>query len=133
MTSLLDEGIGNVTTALKQTGMWNSSLFIFSSDNGGPVRGDCNCASNYPFRGGKYTSYEGGVRVTSFVSGGFLPAKRRGANSSALIHISDWYATFAFLAGVPAADDVPGVPGIDSVNAWPVQPLSRPALCGARS
>lgn len=70
-------------------------------------------------RAGKYTSYEGGIRVTSFVSGGFLPAQRRGANCSALVHISDWYAVFSFLAGVPAADDAPGIPGIDAVNVWP--------------
>lgn len=120
MTAVLDEGLGNITSALKRTGMWNSTLFVFSSDNGGPVRGDCGCASNFPWRGGKYTSYEGGIRVTSFVSGGFLPAARRGANSSALIHISDWFAVFSFLAGVPAVDDTPGVPGIDSVNIWNV-------------
>lgn len=70
-------------------------------------------------RAGKYTSYEGGIRVTSFVSGGFLPAERRGANCSALVHISDWYSVFSFLAGVPAADDAPGIPGIDAVNVWP--------------
>ena len=36
-------------------------------------------------------AYEGGIRVTSFVTGGFLPPAQRGTNSSILLHISDWY------------------------------------------
>ena len=43
---------------------------------------------------------EGGVRVASFMSGGFLPPKSRGASSAALIATADWLGTFASLAGV---------------------------------
>ena len=33
----LDEGIGNVTRALKAAGLWESTLIVFTADNGGPT------------------------------------------------------------------------------------------------
>lgn len=74
----------------------------------------------FHLQGGKYTLWEGGLRVSAFVTGGVLPAKMRGVNISAPVHICDWYATFSHLAGVDPTDDHPGVPSIDSVNQWPV-------------
>jgi len=44
-------------------------VVVFLSDNGGiPEHG----SSNYPFKGGKGTYYEGGVRVPCFLAGGFV-------------------------------------------------------------
>lgn len=60
------------------------------------------------------------MRSASFVSGGVLPASRRGQNESRLVHITDWYSTFCHLAGVDPSDSHPGVPDIDAVNQWPV-------------
>jgi arylsulfatase I/J len=36
MMSCVSEGTGNVTRALKKAGMWETTLFLWSSDNGGP-------------------------------------------------------------------------------------------------
>jgi hypothetical protein len=61
----------------------------------------------------------GGVRVASFVSGGWLPARVRGTVSHALIATADWYGTFAALAGVDPSDGraaAYGLPPIDSVD-----------------
>ena len=41
-------------------------------------------------RQGKYTFFEGGVRVNAFVTGGLLPAAMRGKNITAPVHICDW-------------------------------------------
>lgn len=49
MVSAVDEAIGNVTDALKTKDMWNSTLMLISSDNGGPHDHE----SNYPLRGSK--------------------------------------------------------------------------------
>jgi len=119
MSSVLDEMVKNVTQALKKKGMWDNTLFIFSSDNGGPIDTNQASASNFPLRGGKYSGWEGGSRAVAFVSGGLLPPAQRGRNITAPIHIADWYATFAKLAGVDPADDHPGIPPIDSVDQWP--------------
>ena len=37
MTTALDDGIGNVTRALREAGMYDTTLIIFYADNGGPL------------------------------------------------------------------------------------------------
>jgi arylsulfatase I/J len=119
-SSVIDEGLANVTEALKSKGMWDNTLLVVSSDNGGPAFSDQGSASNYPMRGGKYTLFEGGIRVNAFVTGGLLPAAMRGKSTSAAMHIADWYTTFSGLAGVDFADDHDDVPSVDGVDQWPV-------------
>ena len=80
-------------------------------------------ANNYPLRGGKFSNVEGGVRVNSFVTGGYLPKSQRGTVQEGLIGIEDWYSTFCALANVNPTDFVAaeaGVPPIDSLNMWPL-------------
>lgn len=140
MIAFLDDQIANITGMLKAKGMWNNTLMVLSSDNGGYVKplGPCSksdplrgitCmtgeagANNYPLRGGKYSWFEGGIRANSFVSGGYLPERVRGTKQHGLIHITDWYATYSHLAGVDPADKIgeaAGVPPIDSINVWPL-------------
>jgi arylsulfatase B len=118
MVACLDEGIRNVTEALKSyPNAWENTLFIFSADNGGETGGGGN---NWPRRGGKYTDFEGGTSVAAFVSGGYLPPAVRGTSSSAIIHICDWHLTLSKLAGATPAPPTPkGVPLPDSIDAWP--------------
>ena len=57
MLTELDFGVGNSSAALKRTGLWENSVLIFASDNGGPL----NHGTNGPkSRGGKWTFWEGG-------------------------------------------------------------------------
>ena len=124
MVSIMDEVVGNVTDAMKNKSMWDNTLVVFSSDNGGPVDLQENAANNWPLRGGKYSLFEGGLRVAAFVSGGFIPKALRGTTNNGIVHIADWYATLSSLAGVDptdhrAAADPQGLPPIDSIDMWP--------------
>ena len=91
--------------------------------SGGPVymsgRGGGN---NFPLRGGKASNFEGGIRVNGFVSGGVIPAGRRGTKLDGLITGWDWYATFVHgIGGLDPADvEAAGaeLPPIDSVDQW---------------
>ena len=59
----LDAGVGKVVKALKRSGLYDNSVIIFSTDNGGVGNG----ASNFPLKGAKEELYEGGVRGVGFV------------------------------------------------------------------
>jgi len=150
MVNFLDDQLLNITETMKQLGLWDNTIMVLSSDNGGYVkaeRGPCNTtaydphalnrdeghgtacfngeagANNYPLRGGKYSNFEGGIRVNAFVSGGFLPDKVRGTKLDEIIHIADWYGTFCKMVGVDPTDTwakKSGLPPVDSFNMWPL-------------
>ena len=65
MLAHLDQGIGQVVGALKETGAWDNTLFFFLTDNGGAAAME---ADNSPLRGTKQYNYEGGVRTPFVVS-----------------------------------------------------------------
>ena len=103
-----DVHIGRIVGALKQKQMYDNTLVIYSADNGGVTDGN-----NYPLRGEKHTSFEGGMRVTAFVSGGknVIPESKRGTTDNSIYHIVDWYPTICHLAGVDdCSDNAPTAP-----------------------
>lgn len=52
MISVLDQGVGEVVKALKDSRMLKDTVIVFYSDNGGPTIGmHSTNASNYPLRG----------------------------------------------------------------------------------
>jgi arylsulfatase I/J len=124
MSRILDDGIGNVTVALKEAGLWDDTLLFFAADNGGWAEaraGDPSGASNYPLRGSKTSDFEGGIRAVSFLNGGknVLPDNVRGGHHTGYISIADWYGTLLTMVGVDPTDNVPNLPPVDSNNFWP--------------
>jgi arylsulfatase I/J len=124
MAAILDEGIANLTEALKETGLYENTLIVVSSDNGGWIQLDRG-GNNYPLRGGKTTDYEGGVRTAAFVTGGFLERSAPhllGSRSNLLMHMVDWYATLIGIGTSKLIDDrhqeSKDVPPVDSLNVW---------------
>uniref|UniRef100_A0A7S4SZ52 Sulfatase N-terminal domain-containing protein n=1 Tax=Alexandrium monilatum TaxID=311494 RepID=A0A7S4SZ52_9DINO len=123
MTLFLDETAGELVRAMKAKGLWENTLVIFTSDNGGPIY-EPGSANNYPLKGGKYSDWEGGVRTNAFVSGGFIPPERRGARHTGVVSIADWYGLVSELAGVDQEDKAAA-----EANAWLAKqglPLLKP-------
>ena len=122
--NFIDDALALVVDALKTSGMWDNTLFILTSDNGGPIYDNGYAgASNWPNKGGKTSNWEGGVRGNGIVSGGLLPPSRRGVVETGFVSIEDWYATLCALAGVDKTDTraaAAGLPPVDSLNLWPM-------------
>lgn len=60
----LDQGVGRILRAVKDTGEADNTQVWFLSDNGGIAKVKTN---NLPLRGNKLTTFEGGVRVPACV------------------------------------------------------------------
>ena len=111
MLSALDEAVGQIVAAVDRKGLRKDTLFLFSSDNGGPQPGIVT--SNGPLRGAKATLYEGGVRVPAFVT--WEGRVKPGTVVNAPLHMVDWYPTLLTLAGVSPDQSLP----LDGRDAWP--------------
>ena len=102
MIRALDRNVGKVLAALKQNGLENDTLVIFTSDNGG-----ANYIGlpdiNRPYRGWKATFFEGGIHVPFFLK---WPAViPRGATFAAPVAHVDIFATAAGAAGAALPSD----------------------------
>lgn len=111
MLAALDEAVGQIVAAVDKSGERKNTLFIFSSDNGGPSPGQIT--DNGKYRAGKGTLYEGGVRVAAFATwDGQIKA---GATLREPLHAVDWYPTLVKLAGSKARQKLP----LDGKDLWP--------------
>jgi arylsulfatase A-like enzyme len=119
MVAAMDEAVGQITAAIDDAGMRTNTLFIFSSDNGGPRPGIVT--SNGPLRAGKATLYEGGVRVAAFAT--WDDRIKPGSKVNAALHITDWYPTLLKLAGASLDQKLP----IDGRDAWPAITAGAPS------
>jgi len=104
----VDGSVGRVLDAVREQGLAERTLVIFTSDNGGTQRG-----LNTPLRGHKGSTLEGGMRVPTIAWWpGQIPA---GTASDAISGMFDIPPTFAALAGTPLPTDRK----IDGTNLWP--------------
>ncbi len=98
----LDRSVGRVLAALREHGLEDNTLVIFTSDNGGA--GYLGLPSvNQPYRGWKITFFEGGVHVPFAMR---WPARiEPGRTYREPVHHFDIYATAAAAAGAPMPED----------------------------
>jgi len=122
MLAAMDEAVGQIVAAIEEKGLRQRTLFIFSSDNGGPRPG--KVTDNSPLRGGKGGLYEGGVRVCAFVTwDGHVPVGKRLKEP---LHIVDWFPTLLNLAGASLGSENQELP-LDGLDLWPTLTAGRPS------
>ena len=108
----LDDNIGRVLSAIEKEGLEKETLIIFVSDNGGsPLTG----ANNTPLTGGKYSLWEGGIRVPMAVS---WPGKiKAGKVNANYVSTLDILPTIASIADLDLNDKT-----IDGINLMKPDP-----------
>ena len=112
MIRSLDRGVGEILQALKDNGLEENTLVMFTSDNGGA--GYIGLPDvNKPFRGWKISMFEGGIHVPFFAK---WPARiPAGTVVTDPVHHFDLYATAAAAGGA----DMPQDRKMDGVNLVP--------------
>ncbi len=100
MIESVDQSVGRIWGTLKEEGLLENTLVIFTSDNGGYISysgGFENISSNGPLRGQKTQVYEGGHRVPTIA---FWPGKIKPGVTDQTSISMDWFPTFAKMAGI---------------------------------
>lgn len=99
MIRALDDGVGAVMEALRETGQDENTLVLFTSDNGGLATAEGSPTCNAPLSEGKGWMYEGGVREPLIAwAPGKIPA---GRISPQILTSPDFYPTLLEWAGLP--------------------------------
>ncbi len=119
MVTRMDKEIGRLLKTLDDLGLADHTLIVFSSDHGATFEAGNKGTSAYhdsnrPFRGGKRTLWEGGIRVPGVVRWpGKVPA---GKLSDESVHMTDLLPTFVAAAGAAVEPDWK----VDGKNLLPV-------------
>lgn len=122
MIRSLDRNIGRVLKALKDQGVDDNTLVIFTSDNGGAHYIGVD-GLNKPYRGWKATYFEGGTRVPYFIR--WPNAIPQGATYPAPVSHFDIFGTAAAAAGIPVPKDR-AIDGVDLLPFIKGQTSGRP-------
>lgn len=110
MVHRLDVNVGRIVKTLKKQKIYDNTVIVFLSDNGGP---DTNNGSiNAPFRGRKGILLEGGIRVPFIIS---YPEKLKSGTYNKAITSLDLTPTFVALAGGKTLKK----DKLDGVNIYP--------------
>ncbi len=97
----MDDNIGYVMKKLEEMGQLDNTIIVFTTDNGAETITYPDGGTT-PFKGGKLSTWEGGMRVPAVVRwpGHIKP----GTVKSGIFASLDWLPTFVDIAGGPTGD-----------------------------
>ena len=121
MIESVDESVGRVLARLKELGLEQNTLVIFTSDNGGFY----NATSNAPLRANKGAYYEGGIRVPLLIK--WPGVTKPGRVIAEPVISTDLYPTCLAAAGLPLRPNQ----HLDGLNLQPL--LAGGASLGRKS
>ncbi len=93
MVSYVDYSIGRLIDKLKELGLDDNTIIIFTSDNGGQLM----CTDNAPLRGQKGSLYEGGIRVPMCIY--WSGKTKKGTHVDVPVSVVDFFPTLAEIGG----------------------------------
>lgn len=108
MIESIDQSMDRINRTLKEQGIEDNTIIIFTADNGGMSTKGVNArvlgTSNYPLRNGKGWLHEGGIREAFIVK--WPGITKAGSMSDALTVGSDIYPTLLDMAGLPLRPEI---------------------------
>lgn len=110
MVTRIDIYVGQIIDKLKEVGVYENTLIIFTSDNGPHREGGADpdfFNSNGVYRGYKRDLYEGGIRVPTIIS--WKDKVVSGSENNFAFAFWDYMSTFAELLNVPSPENTDGV------------------------
>jgi arylsulfatase A-like enzyme len=118
MVYAMDENIGRLLGALKDEGLDENTVVIFTSDNGGlsTLKNHGYPTSNVPLRAGKGWCYEGGIRVPLIIRAPYVVEK--GSVCFEPVVSMDFFPTMLELAEKPLSP-------LDHMDGLSLTPLFR--------
>lgn len=93
MLKSIDDGVGMIRETLKELGLSDNTMVVFTSDNGGEDK----VTVNAHLREGKSTTYEGGLRVSQVIE--YPAVVKTGIETDVPTINLDFYPTFSELTG----------------------------------
>lgn len=111
----LDANIGRVLAALKESGLAENTVVAFSADNGGSLPHGQN---NDPWRGGKQSHYDGGLRVPFMIR--WPDHIQPGSRSDYAGLNFDLFPTFLELAGAKPSAELDAVSLVPLLSGKPM-------------
>ena len=109
MVYAVDRGVAQIVKTLKANKQFDNTLIVFLSDNGGSLD---HGSSNYPLKGTKGDTWEGGFRVPMFMH--WPKCVAAGVKFDHPVSSLDLYPTFVALAKAK----LPKGKILDGVNIW---------------
>ena len=99
----MDDNIGEVMKKLEAMGELDNTIIVFTTDNGAEVITYPD-GGNTPFKGGKLTTWEGGMRAPALIR---WPGKiKPGTVLNEMFASYDWMPTFVEIAGGAKGNDL---------------------------